>query len=116
MQVRDDCGRLSPRHVVLLRARCRKSSWHVIGVELSDISEGGCCIVGISEEFVANQRVSLRLANFKAVEAEVRWSQGDRAGLAFLAPLSRAQIEQLAQLYGIPDKRQFERQTLGAEP
>jgi len=105
VQVRDDCGRINPRHVVLLEARCRKSSWHVFGVELSDISQGGCCIVGSTENFEPNQRVALRIANLKAIGAEVRWSQEDRVGLEFLTPLAKEQIDGIASLYGIPVMR-----------
>lgn len=105
MQVRDDCGRLNPRHHVLLEARCRKSSWHVFGVELADISEGGCCIVGNDGDFVVTQRVALRMANLKAIEAEVRWVRDGRVGLEFLAPVRQQSIEDLARLYSIPVTR-----------
>lgn len=105
MQVRDDCGRLTSRHAVLLEARCRKSSWHVFGVELADISEGGCCVVGSGEDFASGQRVALRMANLKAVEAEVRWIRDGRVGMAFLKVLPKAVIEDLAVRYGIPVMR-----------
>lgn len=105
--MRDDCGRLHSRHEVLLEARCRKSSWHVFGVELADISEGGCCFAGGAEDFTPSQRVALRLAHLKAVEAEVRWVRGGRVGLAFLTPLGRKAIEDIARRYGIPSERQW---------
>ncbi|MDF2639769.1 MAG: pilus assembly protein PilZ [Novosphingobium lindaniclasticum] len=105
--MRDDCGRLHPRHEVLLEARCRKSKWHVFAVELADISEGGCCFAGAAEDFVPAQRVALRMAHLKAIEAEVRWISGGRVGLVFLTPLSREAIDDLARHYGIPSERQW---------
>ncbi|MFC0203359.1 PilZ domain-containing protein [Novosphingobium soli] len=94
--------RLSQRRTVLLQARCRKSSWYVFPVELGDISEGGCSIVGCSEAFAAGERIQLRMANLKPIEAEVRWVRRDRVGVEFRAALKRSVLADLGGAYGLP--------------
>ncbi|MPS69204.1 MULTISPECIES: PilZ domain-containing protein [Novosphingobium] len=105
MRTEGFCDRLSERHEVLLRARCRKSSWHVFAVELSDISEGGCCIVGNAEDFEPGQSVALRIAHLKAIPAHVRWIRESRVGIEFLSPLGSRVIGDLDKAYGIRGAR-----------
>jgi hypothetical protein len=93
--------RLNKRRTVLLQARCRKSRWHVVPVELGDISQGGCSIVGSAESFVPGEQVQLRIASLRPIDAHVRWLQGDRVGVEFRAALKGRVIEELAELYGI---------------
>lgn len=95
------CDRLSERHSVLLQARCRKSSWNVFPVELGDISEGGCCVIGSSEEFVIGETVQLRIANLKPLTAHVRWRRGAKVGVEFRSALKGNLIDELGQRYGI---------------
>lgn len=98
----DDKGdRLSERRTVLLQARCRKSSWHVFPVELGDVSQGGCSIVGSSESFAAGETVRLSFGNLKPIDAEVRWQSADKVGVAFRAALEAGVVEELGQAYGI---------------
>lgn len=97
----DDCDRLNRRRTVLLQGRCRKSSWEVFDVELDNLSEGGCCIVGSSELFEPRQSLSLRFANTRNIEASVRWVTDDRVGVEFRVPLKRRIIEDLGIAYGI---------------
>lgn len=96
-----DCDRLSARHTVLLQARCRKSFWNVFPVELADISQGGCCIVGSSEAFLPGEHVQLRVAHLKPIEAQVRWVKDFRVGVEFHAALPFRTSEDLKRIYGI---------------
>lgn len=96
-----DCDRLNRRRTVLLQGRCRKSSWEVFDVELDNLSEGGCCIVGSSELFDPGQALSLRFANTRNIEASVRWVTDERVGVEFRVPLKRRVIEELGIAYGI---------------
>lgn len=101
MNDQGECDRLNQRHVVLLQARCRKSSWNVFPVELADISEGGCCIVGSREAFAPGETVQLRIAHLKPLEAHVRWLRGARVGVEFKGPLKSRVIEELGRIFGI---------------
>lgn len=101
MLVEDQEDRLTERHSVLLRARCRKSSWHVFGVELGDISQGGCSIVGSSESFTAGEEIRLNIPNLKPIDAEVRWLQDEKVGVEFRAALKERVIEQLGDTYAL---------------
>lgn len=93
--------RLSPRRTVLLQARCRKSSWHVFPVELGDISQGGCSIIGNSDAFVQGERVRLNIANLKPIVAQVRWLREGKVGVEFVSALKGRLIEELGETYGI---------------
>lgn len=104
MLAEENCDRLAERRPVLLRGRCRKSSWYVFPVELGDLSQGGCSIVGSSEAFVPGEVVRLSLAHLKPVEAEVRWLRDDRVGVEFRVALKVRVIEQIAEAYGIAVK------------
>lgn len=94
--------RLAERRPVLLQARCRKSSWHVFPVELGDLSQGGCSIVGSGEAFLPGEAIQLRIANFKPITAQIRWLEGGKVGVEFHSALSGRLIDQLGQAYGIP--------------
>lgn len=96
-----NCDRLNRRVTVLLHGRCRQSSWKVFDVELDNISEGGCCIIGGGEHFEPMQGVSLRFANLRNVDAQVRWIRGDKVGIEFRAPLKHRLIEAVDHTYGI---------------
>lgn len=105
-----ECDRLNRRRDVLLQGRCRTSSWRVFNVELGDISEGGCCIVGSPRRFKAMEPVSLRFASFRNVDGTVRWIAGGKVGVEFRVPLKRQAMENLRVNYGIvfagrPDQR-----------
>ncbi|MEE4450019.1 PilZ domain-containing protein [Novosphingobium resinovorum] len=97
----DDNDRLAPRGTVLLQARCRKSSWHVFPVELGDLSQGGCSIVGSGESFAVGEVVRLTFANLKPIEAQVRWVVEGTAGVEFRAALKARVIDELSAVYGI---------------
>lgn len=101
MQGNDNGDRLNTRRTVLLQARCRKSRWHVFPVELGDISQGGCSIVGSSESFARGEQVQLRVAHLKPIEAEVRWLLPDKVGVEFRAALKGNLVEELGESYGI---------------
>lgn len=96
-----DCDRLDRRVTVLLQGRCRDSSWSVFDVELGNISAGGCCIIGNPLRFEPMQLLSLRFADFRNIDAKVRWIVGDTVGVEFQTPLKRRAIERLAGVYGI---------------
>jgi len=100
-----DCDRLNRRLTVLLHGRCRQSSWQVFDVELGDISEGGCCVIGNADRFAQGQHVSLRFANLRNVEGSVRWLRDDRIGLEFRKPIKARVIEELAASFGLPETR-----------
>ncbi|KMS59479.1 pilus protein PilZ [Novosphingobium barchaimii LL02] len=101
MQGNDNGDRLNTRRTVLLQGRCRKSPWHVFPVELGDLSQGGCSIVGSSESFARGEHVQLRVAHLRPIEAEVRWLLPGKVGVEFRAPLNGNLIEELGELYGI---------------
>lgn len=101
MVTNDNGDRLAPRREVLLHARCRKSSWHVFSVELGDISQGGCSIIGCPGNFDVGNTVQLRITGFRPLEAQVRWIGDDRVGVEFQLALTRAVIDDLAATYGI---------------
>lgn len=105
MQDNENGDRLSDRHEVLLQARCRKSSWHVFPVELGDISQGGCSIVGSSEAFTSGERVRLNIAHLKSIEAEVRWIREQKVGVEFRAALKGRLIDELGGSYGLATAR-----------
>lgn len=73
----------------------------MLDVELDNISEGGCCIIGGSEHFEPMQVVSLRFANLRNVVAQVRWIRGGMVGVEFRTPLKHRVIEDVGQAYGI---------------
>lgn len=56
-------------------------------VELADISEHGCAIVGGTDGMRAGGFVSIALGAGKPVQAIVRWVRDGRAGLEFLWPV-----------------------------
>lgn len=101
MNEQHDCDRFSTRHTVLLQARCRKSSWNVFPVELADISQGGCCIVGSGESFIQGESVQLRIANMKPIEGDVRWLQRERVGVEFRVALPSSTADEIGRIYGI---------------
>ncbi|HUD29382.1 MAG TPA: PilZ domain-containing protein [Novosphingobium sp.] len=101
MQDNENGDRLNTRRTVLLQARCRKSSWHVFPVELGDISQGGCSIIGCADSFAPGERVRLNIAHLKPIEAEVRWLLDDKVGVEFVSALKGRVIEELAETYGI---------------
>lgn len=101
MQDNENGDRLTARRTVLLQARCRKSSWHVFPVELGDISQGGCSIIGASDAFAPGEKVRLNIAHLKPIEAQVRWLREDKVGVEFIAALNGRVIEELGETYGI---------------
>ncbi len=101
MVTNDNGDRLAPRREVLLQARCRKSSWHVFSVELGDISQGGCSIIGSAGNFEVGDIVQLRITGFRPLKAQVRWISEDCVGVEFQSALTRAVIDDLAATYGI---------------
>jgi len=94
-----DSGRKSERHALSLNARCRKSSWLVDHVELADISEGGCCIVGGGEGLTVGQAVTIRFADLKGVPGTICWTKDTTAGVTFDTPLDPALIDELSETY-----------------
>lgn len=92
-------NRKSRREPVLLSARCRRSSWIISHVELGNISEGGCCILGQSADLAEDDIVTLRFAGLKGIEGTVRWIDADRAGVAFIEPLPDETVTLLANAY-----------------
>lgn len=101
MQDNEQGDRLTARQTVLLHARCRKSSWHVFPVELGDISQGGCSIVGSSGAFIPGERLRLNVAHLKPIEAQVRWLNDEKVGLEFIEALSSRLTDDLGKLYGV---------------
>ena len=96
-----NCDRLGRRLTVLLHGRCRKSSWEVFDVELDNISEGGCCVAGGPDQFQSGQLLSLRFANLRNIDADVRWVRDGKVGIEFRVPLKRGVIAELKRAYGI---------------
>ena len=95
-------ARLNRRVAVLLHARCHASSWKVFNVELSDISESGCCLIGGRTHLRPLQSISLRFADVRNVEAKVRWIERGKVGVEFVTPLARSVIESMKRTYSIP--------------
>lgn len=101
MIAQDNGDRLARRREVLLQARCRKSQWHVFAVELGDVSQGGCSIVGSAESFEVGELIQLRIPNFISLDAEVRWIDGECVGVEFREALNSRAIEDLSAIYGL---------------
>jgi len=102
MQEMPHSDRLAERSPVLLNARCRKSSWLVSQVEVSDISQGGCCLVGSADNLSVGQQVILRFAGKPGFLGTVRWIRGDDAGIEFLVAADDDVIAEIARIYA-PD-------------
>ena len=98
--------RASPRQPVLLDARCRKTSWVVNQVELVNISPGGCCILGRIDGIGVDDEVTLRIADFAAIQGRVRWIRKREAGLAFNDALDARTVDALAATYTPGEARQ----------
>ena len=90
----------------MLDARCRKTNWLVNRVELVNISEGGCCIVGRIDGLGMGDEVVLRIASHGAVSGRIRWVEKRRAGIAFNDPLSAKTVNDLATLYTVGEVTQ----------
>lgn len=101
MDAKPEDKRGSKRKNVFLSARCRKTSWLVDHVELADVSEGGCSIVGSGEDLRVGQDVKIRFAEFKGVPGTVRWIRDKIAGIEFDNPLEPELIEHLGKDYTI---------------
>ncbi len=99
MEQTGEPGRKSERQPLLLNARCRKSSWLVDHVELANISQGGCCIVGGGEGLQQGQAVTIRFADLKGVPGTICWTENKTAGVRFDKPLDAALIAELAETY-----------------
>ena len=99
MEQAKEPGRNSERKPVFLNARCRKSSWLVDHVELANLSEGGCCIVGGGEGLQIDQPVTIRFADLKGVPGKVCWIEGKIAGVQFDKPIDADVIAELADTY-----------------
>jgi len=56
-------------------------------VELSDVSQHGCSIVGGTDQLRVGGFVSIALAEGKPLQAIVRWVREGKAGLEFLWPV-----------------------------
>jgi hypothetical protein len=52
-------------------------------VLVSDLTYDGCQILG-GHELMVGEAATLRMAGKGAIEAQVRWTDGDKAGLKFL--------------------------------
>jgi hypothetical protein len=70
-----------------------------IKVTVSDLSVGGCAIVG-DLELESGARVWLRLPGLESVPARVAWSQDGRAGLTFDHPYHPAVVERIVSRQG----------------
>lgn len=86
---------------MLLQARCRKSMWHVLPVELGNISEGGCSIVGNVGSFAEGEVIQLRIAHLKPIEGHIRWRNDDVVGVEFTSSLKGRVVRDLDRIYGI---------------
>ena len=92
-------ARRDKRNPLLLNARCRKSPWLVDHVELANISEGGCCIVGGGEGLVVGQDVKIRFADLKGVPGKICWIESRIAGVQFDEPLDAELVAELGDTY-----------------
>ncbi|GAA4011767.1 hypothetical protein GCM10022280_06840 [Sphingomonas swuensis] len=75
---------------VLVRRQGRRSQW----IDATDVSEAGCCL-----SFVDAPRVGdllwVQLPGLEAIETEVRWVEGHRAGTVFRREIHPAVFELL---------------------
>ncbi|TYC90775.1 PilZ domain-containing protein [Novosphingobium sp. BW1] len=93
--------RLSGRHEVLLRARCRKSPWEVFDVEIGNLGAGGCSILQSRESFAQGEELTLRFAHLKPCKARVCWVRQDVVGIEFVKALTPTTITELNGHYGL---------------
>lgn len=94
-------GRQNERLGVLLNARCRKTSWMISRVDLADLSEGGCRIVGNAVDVTAGQEVEIRITDVPAIPGTVRWVKDGDAGIEFDSPLDSENLANLTSLYSL---------------
>lgn len=92
-------ARASVRHTVSAPALCRLPNGK-IEAAVSNLSCHGCSLATDGEMLRTGQRVSLRLGGFEDLQAEVRWTIGSRAGVAFDTPISGPVFDHLMSLHG----------------
>jgi len=92
-------ARASVRHAVTAPALCRMPNGK-IEAAVSNLSCHGCSLATDAEMLTTGQRVSLRLGGFEDLPAEVRWTIGARAGVAFDTPISGPVFDHLMSLHG----------------
>jgi hypothetical protein len=93
--------RRTKREKVIVAARCRKYDGLVENVILSDLSEDGCRLYADDMTLRVGQRLTLQPSKLDAIAGQVRWVDGNRAGVAFDQPLHSAVAEHLQQQYAI---------------
>jgi hypothetical protein len=76
--------RQEARRPVQMRAYAVPPSGMAAQALVSDLTYDGCC-VECTPMPKRGTRLELRVVRLGAIEAEVRWSRGGRAGLSFLA-------------------------------
>ncbi len=77
------------------RAQCRTTDGALRQVSLVDVSNGGCKICDETLALRVGQPIMLLVAASAPLRAIVRWIGDGEAGIAFVRPLTDAQIDHL---------------------
>ncbi|MFN2099009.1 PilZ domain-containing protein [Altererythrobacter sp. MF3-039] len=77
------------------RAQCRTSDGSLRVVSLVDVANGGCKICDDGLPFRIGQQLKLLVASSPPLRAIVRWTGDGEAGVAFMRPLTDAQVNHL---------------------
>jgi hypothetical protein len=89
------------RRAVALRASATRADASVVELTITDLSHNGCG-VECPAPLVAGERLVLDVADRGKATALVRWADGGRAGLAFIAaapePAAPEQVERRSEL------------------
>ena len=76
-------------------AQCRTSDGALRQVAMVDVSNGGCKIFDDQLAVRVGQPLMLLVASSPPLRAIVRWAAQGEAGIAFLRPLTDAQVDHL---------------------
>lgn len=88
-------ARKSERLRVTMHARCTSPEGEESGVTLVNITPEGCCMTTGGVRLTPGAAVLVRLENGEALTGQVRWFDGEKAGIEFDRYLSPARVEYL---------------------
>jgi hypothetical protein len=93
----------TPRHrqrkPVKLPAKCRTQGGLRDTGRISDISAKGCCITTNGLFVRVGLKVVIRPEGLEGLMGEVRWIEGERAGIEFEHPLYEPVVDHLARIH-----------------
>ena len=79
--------RTTPRKYFSVPGKIRNGRCVAHNVAVTDLSEGGCCVIERSSSLEVGSNVSIRVGRLDPIEATVRWAKGGELGLEFQRPI-----------------------------